>query len=137
MAGPFIGSGKRTTAERTTVLRGSRDAGNASRLAIWTTSMTDAAGIRAANGNGLGFDEVTRLPGALYRYLCSRVRKSRSVPLRIRQAANPGDIGHEWVKAASLTDDGSGTPVCVPAKARDNPFLNVGNTSVPLPSLIH
>ena len=74
----------------------------------------------------LGFDEVTQLPELWYRYLCSRVRKKKSmtVPLRIRSAANPGDIGDEWVKRRFVDHDGS-ERLFVPAKARDNPFLNV------------
>lgn len=56
-----------------------------------------------------GFDEGTQFEEAMYTFMFSRLRYSRAlmesaermgarVPLRLRLATNPGDIGHEWVK---------------------------------------
>ena len=60
------------------------------------------------------------------------------VPLRVRSASNPGNIGHAWVKKRFLTDDsataiergdgrvfdGPDGRVFVPAAIRDNPALD-------------
>lgn len=66
----------------------------------------------------IAFDELTQFTEAEYTYLISRLRKplcplhgiqvdhtcgdciqAGSVPVRIRSATNPGDVGHAWVKA--------------------------------------
>ena len=72
----------------------------------------------------IGFDELTQLPEAWYRYLLSRLRRLRGseVPLRARGATNPGGIGHEWVKRRFI--DGDGSRVFVPASLDDNPHLD-------------
>jgi len=43
----------------------------------------------------------------------------------MRAASNPGDIGHEWVKARFITDE-SQDPDClfIPASLADNPYLD-------------
>lgn len=46
----------------------------------------------------IGFDELTSFTESQYRYLFSRVRTTRDVPLRVRAGTNPGGVGHEWVK---------------------------------------
>jgi hypothetical protein len=48
----------------------------------------------------VGFDELTSFTETQYLYLFSRLRKNVDsfVPLRMRSASNPGDIGHEWTK---------------------------------------
>jgi predicted phage terminase large subunit-like protein len=47
-----------------------------------------------------GIDEIGQWTESAYRYLFSRLRrlKGMPVPLRMRAAGNPGGIGHEWVK---------------------------------------
>lgn len=82
----------------------------------------------------VGFDELTQFPERDYRYMFSRLRRLKGidVPLRMRGATNPGDIGHEWVGARfgivdgydpdeiQTTEDGR---VFVPARLEDNPAL--------------
>src|ERR1700730_17803924 len=49
----------------------------------------------------IGFDELTSFSERQYTYLFSRLRttKDHPVPLRMRAASNPGNRGHDWVKA--------------------------------------
>lgn len=80
----------------------------------------------------IGFDELTQFTEKMYDYLHGRLRRRAgedvAVPLRIRGSANPGGIGHEWVKAKFI-----GTPEApvrtpgiafVPSKLEDNPSLD-------------
>ena len=60
----------------------------------------------------IGWDELTEFrlgPGDdnPYEFMFSRLRKSASlpVPLRMRAASNPGNIGHEYVKRRFITDE--------------------------------
>jgi len=71
----------------------------------------------------IGFDEVTQIREADYRYLFSRLRRSTAsqIPLRVRSSANPGGVGHEWVKRR-FVDGGS---KFYPSKMADNPGLDV------------
>jgi hypothetical protein len=72
----------------------------------------------------VGFDELTQFLERQYTYLFSRLRRVRNiaVPLRMRAASNPGDIGHEWVKRRFV--DAPGERVFVPATLEDNPSLD-------------
>ena len=47
----------------------------------------------------LGFDELTQFTERPYRFLFRSLRRGKTlaVPLRMRGASNPGNIGHEWV----------------------------------------
>lgn len=48
--------------------------------------------------NFIGVDELTSFTEAMYSFLFTRNRtKSADLPLQIRTATNPGDIGHDWV----------------------------------------
>jgi hypothetical protein len=73
----------------------------------------------------VGFDELTQFLEKQYLYLFSRLRKSVDidVPLKMRGATNPGDIGHEWVKRRFL-EEPEGRQF-VPAKLEDNPHLDL------------
>jgi hypothetical protein len=85
----------------------------------------------------VGFDELTGFLEPMYVFLFSRLRRTRDkedIPIRIRAAANPGNIGHEWVKKRFKTDLEEGTETktaeevrkqrCfIPAKVDDNPHL--------------
>jgi len=82
----------------------------------------------------IGFDELTQFNESQYRYMFSRLRKKRDVPvaLRMRSASNPGGVGHDWVKRRFALGDEI-TPferfktlgrVFVPAKLTDNPSLD-------------
>jgi len=79
----------------------------------------------------IGFDELTQFSESQYSYLFSRLRrlKDSDLPVRMRAASNPGDIGHDWVKRrfivptlSELRDDGR---FFVPARMGDNPHLDV------------
>lgn len=94
----------------------------------------------------IGFDEATQFPEQFYRYLLSRLRrrKGSKIPLRARLGANPGGIGHMWVykrfvEGSEATPD---RPFClapgrtfIPARARDNPYLDVEEYSRSLAQL--
>ena len=80
----------------------------------------------------IGFDELTSFSERQYTYLFSRLRatKDRPVPLRMRSASNPGNRGHDWVKARFMI----GQPpeslhqefperFFLPARIADNPHL--------------
>lgn len=84
----------------------------------------------------IGWDELTQWPTAYaYRYLRARLRSPHKVERkRIRAAANPGGVGHHWVKAYFIDPSPRGfepiyDPVTrmwrmfAPAKLRDNAIL--------------
>lgn len=49
----------------------------------------------------IGFDELTQFTNTMFSYLWSRLRRpiGSRIPPRIWCASNPGNIGHDWVKA--------------------------------------
>lgn len=73
-----------------------------------------------------GFDELTAFTESQYLYLFSRLRRLEHlpVPLRMRSASNPGNIGHRWVKKRFLTDGPSLGRPYIPAQLEDNPYLD-------------
>lgn len=73
----------------------------------------------------VGWDELGQFNEFPYRYLFSRLRKKKGlpVPLRIRSGFNPGGIGHEWVRARFVDGQTDGRRF-VPAKLEDNPHLD-------------
>lgn len=76
----------------------------------------------------IGFDEVTQLPEYQYVYLLSRLRRPADgplslVPLRARSAANPGGVGHRWVKER-FVDGRSPDRVFISSQLDDNPHLD-------------
>lgn len=95
-------------------------------------------------------DEGTQQTEFRYRYLLSRLRASGHVRERLERlgmrprmmmTANPGGIGHAWVKARfidpappntvwrptpSLEDPRPGTRCFIPAKVTDNPHIDEG-----------
>ncbi len=74
----------------------------------------------------IGFDELTQFTQTQYLYLFSRLRRLRDVtiPLRMRSATNPGNIGHEWVKARFVTPANTRDRIFVPAGLDDNPHID-------------
>lgn len=94
------------------------------------------------------FEEATHFTLSQYLYLKSRLRAAGKVAARLVElglrprmllTANPGGIGHHWVKArfvdpvtpntvfrvrASLEEPNPGTRCYIPARATDNPSLN-------------
>lgn len=84
----------------------------------------------------IGWDELTQWPTDYgYKYLRARLRSAHQVPTkRIRAAANPGGVGHHWVKLYFVSPYPGGfkplhDPVTgmqrmfVPARLRDNRIL--------------
>lgn len=76
----------------------------------------------------IGFDELTQFDEEDYTYLLSRLRRPSegplySVPLRARGAANPGGVGHVWVKKR-FVDGQSPERIFIPSKLDDNPHLD-------------
>lgn len=75
----------------------------------------------------IAFDELTSFTESQYRYMFSRLRRlaGSTIPLRMRSASNPGDIGHDWVKKRFVAPKVK-LPSCVfvPARLEDNPYLD-------------
>ena len=71
----------------------------------------------------IGWDELTQFLEWQYCYMKSRLRrlKTSSIPLRICGATNPEP---NWVKQYFLIEGEQNGRVFIPAKARDNPFLD-------------
>jgi hypothetical protein len=74
----------------------------------------------------VGFDELTQFTETQYLYLFSRLRRLEGVgvPLRMRTASNPGNIGHEWVKRRFLSSPSHEGRAFVPATLVDNPYID-------------
>lgn len=78
----------------------------------------------------IGFDELSQFTQSQYTYLFSRLTRleGSTIPLRMRAASNPGDIGHEWVKARFITPSSielkKQKKFFVPAYLEDNPHVD-------------
>lgn len=91
----------------------------------------------------VGFDEQSQFEETQVSYLFSRLRRPKDspaglhkVPLRMRGATNPGDIGHDWIVARYgipenptgeiiWSKDKKGRPIAfVPARLEDNPYID-------------
>ncbi len=74
----------------------------------------------------LGFDELTQLRESDFTYMFSRCRKKTGVdiPLRVRAASNPGDIGHDWVKQRYITEGIHRGRPFIRATLDDNPHID-------------
>jgi len=84
---------------------------------------------QSASFHFAGFDELSHFEEQDYRYLFSRVRRTKKlesleVPLRIRAASNPGGPGHEFVKKRFLIEGPSKGRIFIPAILDDNPYLD-------------
>lgn len=91
--------------------------------------MRDVYQYQSAEFQFVGFDELTQFPEEPYTYLFSRLRRPDSgplsrVPLRMRSASNPGNVGHGWTKRRFVDPDTRGTRVFIPARLADNPHLD-------------
>lgn len=80
---------------------------------------------KSAEFQFIGFDELTQFTETKYKFMFSRLRRLKGVtiPLRVRSASNPGDVGHDWVKERFL-ESASEDRVFVPARIDDNPHLD-------------
>ena len=89
----------------------------------------------------IGFDEMTQFTETMYQYLFSRLRRLHGshIPIRMRAASNPGDIGHEWVKSRWITPTGAEhvqkKRFFVPAFLEDNPHLDTEEYGITLMKL--
>lgn len=75
----------------------------------------------------IGFDELTQFTETQYRFMFSRLRKKKGmpVPLRIRGASNPGGVGHLWVKDRLVKGaDIRKHRFFIPARREDNPYVD-------------
>lgn len=86
---------------------------------------------KSAEFQFVGFDELTQFTEPQYTYLFSRLRRlaGSEVPIRMRSASNPGDVGHEWVKrrfgiGQAPARGPGGRRVFVPSTLADNPHLD-------------
>lgn len=58
----------------------------------------DILNFKSFEYNFIGIDELTSFSESMYSFLFTRNRtKSADLPLIVRTATNPGDIGHDWV----------------------------------------
>jgi len=73
-----------------------------------------------------GLDELTQFSESQYRYMFSRLRRLAGsvVPLRMRSASNPGNLGHDWVKRRFIDEGASHGRIFVRATLKDNPHLD-------------
>lgn len=73
----------------------------------------------------IGFDELTQFAERQYLYMFSRLRKlaGERVPLRMRSATNPGNKGHDWVKARFVSPRNNERPF-IQASLEDNPYID-------------
>lgn len=92
---------------------------------------------QGAEYDTIRFDELTHFTETMYLYLVGRLRGVNSYPKQIKSSANPGGIGHTWVKARfidigapnevhTVTDDQSGTQstrLFIPSRVTDNSAL--------------
>jgi predicted phage terminase large subunit-like protein len=74
----------------------------------------------------VAFDEASSFTETMYRYLFSRLRRLEGfpVPLRMRAASNPGNVGHLWLKQRFMVESDP-SRAFVPARAVDNPYLDI------------
>ena len=78
----------------------------------------------------VAFDELTQFPKeAQYTYLYSRQRRieGSDIPIRMRATANPGGIGHTWVKNRFSLPGGDAqnqNRMFVASRLEDNPHLD-------------
>jgi len=92
-------------------------------------SEADKYRYRGSSYQTIGFDELTRFTRSQFLYVSRRsLRRPRSgpvskLPLRIRNASNPGDIGHDWARDRYV-DPGDPSRPFVPAKIPDNIYLD-------------
>lgn len=69
----------------------------------------------------IAFDELTHFTQEEYEYLISRNRADgEGLIVYIRATANPGGIGHSWVKERFITASKPGVPYCVKTNVIDN-----------------
>jgi predicted phage terminase large subunit-like protein len=91
--------------------------------------MQDAGAERNFQGaeyHFIGIDEVTDFTEEQYRFLFSRLRRTRDsvVPLRMRAASNPYGPGLEWCHRRFILEGPTCGIVFIPSLLEDNPHLD-------------
>jgi len=89
-------------------------------------SQNDCYRYQGAEFQYIGMDECTHIDPANYRYLFSRLRRTRGlkVPLRFRATANPGGMFGEYYYQRFFVDGPDAGRVFISAGLRDNPHLD-------------
>ena len=89
-------------------------------------SAKDKYRYQSAEFQYIGIDELTQFPEMDYTFMFSRLRRlaDTDVPVRMRCASNPGNVGHDWVKKRFITE-ATTDRIFVPAKLTDNPHLDI------------
>jgi len=74
----------------------------------------------------IAFDELSAFSLDDYLFMFSRLRRDsrHKVPLRMRSASNPGNIGHQWIKDRFL-DNPDPNRIFIRAGLSDNPYLDI------------
>jgi len=85
----------------------------------------------------MGFDQLEEFTETQYEFLKAQARSAdRDIPVRVRATANPGNIGHLWVKRRFIDDKETMTvyvnklgltSMFIPAKVYDNPSLTTND----------
>lgn len=85
----------------------------------------DVEQYRSTEFQFIGIDEATQFTSYQLRYVFSRLRRRRTipVPLRYRLGSNPGGPSHEFIKRRYIKPGTSGKAF-VPAKIKDNPGID-------------
>ncbi len=98
----------------------------------YCASENDVYQYQSAEYDVIRFDELTHFTEAQYLYLISRVRGANGFPKQIKSSANPGGVGHSWVKARFVDPAPSGEGflgrdgmrrVFIPSYLEDNSYL--------------
>lgn len=82
---------------------------------------------RSAEFAYIAYDELTQFLEPQYLFLFSRLRRNKNFPvrLRMRSASNPGGPGHLWVRDRFIIDGKDNNRPFIPARLRDNPYLDI------------
>lgn len=91
----------------------------------------DVTGYQSAEYDTIRFDELTHFTEYMYLYLISRLRGANDYPKQVKSSSNPGNVGHEWVKARFISpsppntvfETKEGSRVFLPSRIDDNPVL--------------
>ena len=99
-------------------------------------SEKDVYQYQGAEYDTIRFDELTQFTETMYLYLVSRLRGVNNYPKQIKSSANPGGVGHTWVKErfvdigepnkvhALIDDNGNkSTRIFLPSRVTDNSAL--------------
>lgn len=73
----------------------------------------------------IGFDELTQFTEFQFKFMAGRLRRLQGsqIPLRLRGASNPGNVGHFWVKQRFIKYRGKDR-LFIPARLEDNPHAD-------------